>query len=190
MRLAIAMTSLLGSVEAVLRAILGEEGPSQFAAIAAGDAVANKKPAQRDKAIALLSYFTVHDVQAGDQVFHQGDNADGAILLVRGNLSANFDLGDGQLARLHKFLAPTLTGEMAYCTGSKRSASLVADTDATIGAISAESILRLNLDPPALAAEFHQMSARLMAYRIISMNAVLRTLLAGTTIPGDIRLPR
>ena len=45
MRLAIATTSLLGSAEAVLRAILGEEGPSLFAAIAAGDAVANKKPA-------------------------------------------------------------------------------------------------------------------------------------------------
>jgi len=44
-RLAIATTSLLGSVEAVLRAILGEEGPSLFAAIAAGDAVAHKKPA-------------------------------------------------------------------------------------------------------------------------------------------------
>ena len=44
-RLAIATTSLLGSVEAVLRAILGEKGPSLFAEIAAGDAVANKKPA-------------------------------------------------------------------------------------------------------------------------------------------------
>jgi beta-phosphoglucomutase-like phosphatase (HAD superfamily) len=44
-RLAIATTSLRESVDVVLRAIFGEEGPSWFAAIAAGDVVAHKKPA-------------------------------------------------------------------------------------------------------------------------------------------------
>jgi HAD superfamily hydrolase (TIGR01509 family) len=44
-RLAIATTSLRESVDVVLRAVLGEEGPSCFAAIAAGDVVAHKKPA-------------------------------------------------------------------------------------------------------------------------------------------------
>jgi beta-phosphoglucomutase-like phosphatase (HAD superfamily) len=44
-RLAIATTSLRESVDVVLRAMFGEEGPSWFAAIAAGDAVAHKKPA-------------------------------------------------------------------------------------------------------------------------------------------------
>jgi hypothetical protein len=59
----------------------------------------------------------------------------------------------------------------------------VADTDAAIGVISGESILRLNREQPAVAAEFHQMTARLMANRIIAMNAMLRTLLTGLTIP-------
>jgi beta-phosphoglucomutase-like phosphatase (HAD superfamily) len=44
-RLAIATTSLPGSVDLVLRAMFGEEGPSWFAVIAAGDVVARKKPA-------------------------------------------------------------------------------------------------------------------------------------------------
>jgi beta-phosphoglucomutase-like phosphatase (HAD superfamily) len=44
-RLAIATTSLRGSVDVVLRAMFGEEGPSWFAVIAAGDVVAHKKPA-------------------------------------------------------------------------------------------------------------------------------------------------
>jgi HAD superfamily hydrolase (TIGR01509 family) len=44
-RLAIATTSLRESVDVVLRAMFGEEGPSWFAAIVAGDAVADKKPA-------------------------------------------------------------------------------------------------------------------------------------------------
>ena len=139
---------------------------------------------QRDKAIALLPYFTIHDIQAGDQVFRQGNDADEVILLVRGNLSAHLDLGSGQSVRLRKFLSGTLVGEMAFYGGRKRSASLTADTDATIGLISGESILHLNRDQPALAAEFHQMVARLMAYRIISMNAMLRTLLTGLTIPN------
>jgi sulfate permease, SulP family len=137
----------------------------------------------RDKAIVLLPYFTFHDVHAGDQVFREGDDADSSILLVRGNLSAHLDLGGGQSVRLRKFLPGTLMGEMAFYTGRKRSASLVADTDATIGVISGESILRLNRDQPAIAAEFHQMTARLMANRIIAMNATLRTLLTGLTIP-------
>src|SRR3984893_2415148 len=44
-RLAIATTSLRGSVDLVLRAMFGGEGPSWFAVIAAGDVVAHKKPA-------------------------------------------------------------------------------------------------------------------------------------------------
>ncbi|MGD1212967.1 MAG: cyclic nucleotide-binding protein, partial [Candidatus Acidiferrales bacterium] len=71
-----------------------------------------------------------------------------------------------------KFLPGTLTGEMAFYTDRKRSASLIADTDATIGVISGASLVRLNLDQPAVAAEFH---------RIISMNAMLRILLANRT---------
>ena len=55
----------------------------------------------------------------------------------------------------------------------------MADTDATIAVISAESILRLNQDQPAAAAKFHQMVARIMANRIMSMNATLRILLTG-----------
>jgi sulfate permease, SulP family len=143
---------------------------------------------ERDKARVLLPYFTLNDIRAGDPVFHEGDDADGSILLVRGNLSAHLDLGGGQSVRLRKFLPGTLMGEMAFYTGSKRSASLVADTDATIGVISSESIRRLSLDQPAVAAEFHQMTARLMANRIMSMNAMLRTLLAG--IPMETGLDR
>ncbi len=45
MWLAIATTSQRESVDVILRAMLGEEGPSWFAAIAAGDVVAHKKPA-------------------------------------------------------------------------------------------------------------------------------------------------
>jgi hypothetical protein len=65
----------------------------------------------------------------------------------------------------------------------------MADTDATIGVISGESLLRLNRDQPAVAAEYHQMAARRMAYRIISMNAMLRTLLTGLTIPTMLGRP-
>jgi len=138
---------------------------------------------ERHKATALLPYFTFHKIRAGDTVFRQGEDANGTILLVHGHLSAHLDLGDGQSVRLRKFLPGTLVGEMAFYTGRKRTASLVADTDATIGMISSDSIVRLNGDQPAIAMEFHQMTARLMANRIMSMNAVLRTLLAGLAIP-------
>lgn len=44
-KLAIATTSLPANVEALLRMMLGKEAPSWFAVIAAGDVVADKKPA-------------------------------------------------------------------------------------------------------------------------------------------------
>jgi SulP family sulfate permease len=132
-----------------------------------------------DKAMALLPYFTIRDIKAGDTVFRQGDDDYDTILLVRGTLSAHLDLGGGRSVRLRKFLPGTLTGEMAFYTDRKRSASLMADTDATIGVISGASLLRLSRDQPAVAAEFHQMAARLMAQRILSMNAMLRVLLPG-----------
>jgi sulfate permease, SulP family len=134
----------------------------------------------RDKAKALLPYFATREIPAGDMVFRQGDDDFDTILLVRGTLSAHLDLGGGQSVRLRKFLPGTLTGEMAFYTDRKRSAALKADTDATIGVIRGEELLRLNLEQPAVAAEFHQMAARLMANRIISMNAMLRVLLRTT----------
>jgi SulP family sulfate permease len=158
----------------LLKPISGNEDP-----ISAEEALA-AAIGERDKAIVLLPYFTFHDIRAGDQVFREGDDADCSILLVRGNLSAHLNLGGGQSVRLRKFLPGTVMGEMAFYTGRKRSASLVADTDATIGVISAKSILRLNQDQPAVAVEFHKMTARLMAHRIRSMNAVLRILLTGS----------
>ncbi len=136
---------------------------------------------ERDKALALLPYFTIRDIPAGDTVFRQGDDDFDTILLVRGTLSAHLDLGGGQSVRLRKFLPGTLTGEMAFYTDRKRSASLMADAGAIIGVISGESLVRLNREQPAVAAEFHQMAARLMAQRIISMNAMLRILLAHRT---------
>ncbi len=45
LKLAIATTSGRENVEALLRATLGADGPGRFAVIAAGDAVAHKKPA-------------------------------------------------------------------------------------------------------------------------------------------------
>jgi len=135
----------------------------------------------RDKAMALLPYFSIRDIRAGDTVFRQGDDDYDTIVLMRGTLSAHLDLGDGQSVRLRKFLPGALTGEMAFYTDRKRSASLMADTDATIGVISGASLLHLNQDQPAIAAEFHQMAARLMAHRIISMNAMLRILLPRTS---------
>jgi SulP family sulfate permease len=134
---------------------------------------------EHDKAAALLPYFAIRDIRAGDTVFRQGDDDYDTILLVRGTLSAHLDLGGGRSVRLRKFLPGTLTGEMAFYTDRKRSASLMADTDATIGVISGASLLRLSRDQPAVAAEFHQMAARLMAQRILSMNAMLRILLPG-----------
>jgi len=114
-------------------------------------------------------------------VFHEGDDA---ILLLRGLLSAHLNLGGGQSVRLRKFLPGTLMGEMAFYTGKQRSAALLADTDAIIAVISSEAIRRLNRDQPAVAAEFHQMAARVMANRIMSMNATLRTLITGVSIPA------
>jgi sulfate permease, SulP family len=134
---------------------------------------------ERHKAMALLPYFTIRDIKAGDTVFRQGDDDYDTILLVHGTLSAHLDLGGGHSVRLRKFLPGTLTGEMAFYTDRKRSASLIADTDSTIGIITGVSLVRLNRDHPAVVAEFHQMAARLMAQRIISMNAMLRILLSG-----------
>jgi SulP family sulfate permease len=150
------------------------------AAISAEDALVSLT-GERDKAMALLPYFAIRDVRAGDTLFRQGDDDYDTILLVRGTLSAHLDLGGGKSVRLRKFLPGTLTGEMAFYTDRKRSASLIADTDATIGVISGASLLRLKREHPAVAAEFHLMAARLMAHRIISMNAMLRILLANRT---------
>src|SRR5262249_50431519 len=171
------------AVEYVENHLLGPSGGDKTA-ISVEDALV-AIIGERDKAMLLVPYFALHDIHAGDEVFHEGDAADASILLVRGNLSAHLDLGSGQSVRLRKFLPGALVGETAFYTGRKRSASLEADTDATIAVISSESILRLNRDQPTVAAEFHQMAARVMANRIISINDTLRTLLTGVKISGQ-----
>ena len=134
-------------------------------------------------AVVLARYFTVRELRAGEAAFRQGDDDDDTILVLRGALSAHLDLGGRQAVRVRKFLPGALAGEMAFYTGGKRSASLIADTDAAIGVMTRASLHRMSRDEPAVAAEFHLMAARLMAHRISSMNAMLRILL------GDRRAP-
>jgi sulfate permease, SulP family len=177
--LSLCFASTAMAVEWVENRLLKQSGWDD-APISAEDALVSVI-GDRDKAMALLPYFTVRDIKAGDTVFCQGDDDYDTIMLVRGTLSAHLDLGGGQSVRLRKFLPGALTGEMAFYTDRKRSASLMADTDATIGVISGASLICLKQDQPAIAAEFHLMAARLMAHRIISMNAMLRVLLPRTS---------
>lgn len=117
------------------------------------------------EAAAFLRVARRQDVGPGEVVIREGQRGDDAFIIVRGHLRVTKRHAgeEAELARMHPGDA---FGELAIIDGGPRSASVVAETDATL--------LRFNRDSlslqPALLLKVVTNIARLMAARLREAN--------------------
>jgi len=74
---------------------------------------------------------------------------------------------------VNRFLPGAIVGEIAFYTGAERTASISAETDATVLRIDAIDVATMERDDPATAMQFHRTLARLLARRLTTARQLL-----------------
>lgn len=119
--------------------------------------------AQIDSAQLKLLVFTSERLsyRAGQSIFHQGDDADSAYVIVDGEADILIDTPDGQIAVAH-LGKNALVGEIGLLCDVPRTAGVRATTDLAALKISKEHFLKLLKEfPDAATSVMRELAQRL-----------------------------
>lgn len=106
---------------------------------------------------------------AGDELFHQGDPADAAYIIMDGNVDISIDVPNGQLA-LAKVGRDQIVGEIGIICDVPRTATVTAKSQLTTLRIDKDLFYRLINEFPQMAVEI----MRELARRLDKTNEQLR----------------
>ncbi|MDO8419206.1 MAG: SulP family inorganic anion transporter [Rubrivivax sp.] len=106
---------------------------------------------------------------AGEALFAEGDPADCLYVLTRGSLSVVSQPGpDGRTQRYLSISPGMMLGETAMLDGGGRSANAVADSEATVHALTRQDLEALTVAEPELAARLYRNVAVHLSERLRS----------------------
>lgn len=131
---------------------------------------------QRIEASGAVLTFHREKVSAGDRVFERGDDATSLVLLERGRLYATVREGERPARRVATFLPGAVVGEIAFVTGQRRTATVVAQVDSVLICVTRADLERLRDREPALAREMSELLALLLAQRLTRTTALLHAI--------------
>lgn len=123
--------------------------------------------------ISAGEYLSREQVSAGQTLIEVGDPAQDIFIVESGSLSVK-TVGLEHKTIILRGLEPgSVFGEMALYLGGSRSASVVAETDATVSRLSGESLARMEKEDPTLAMAVHKLLAKLLATKLRQTNTWL-----------------
>lgn len=121
-----------------------------------------------------LSRFTSTVKQAaGTRLLEMGDSSNAVYRLLSGTLRAEIGGRGGHKMVVARFLPGALVGEIAYYSGSGRSADVLAETDCVLQRYDLDA-LDDSRDAALFARDFHRDAARLLSKRLIRMTRLVR----------------
>jgi glutaminase len=119
----------------------------------------------------------VIDVERGDVVFREGDDADAIFFVLAGLVSVRLPLDDAGRDRRLATLGPGVAvGEMAFLEEGTRSADVVAEQDSRLARLSIEDLKRIGDQEPCATATFAANLARNLSGRLRRANEQVRML--------------
>ena len=95
------------------------------------------------------------NLKIGKQLFHEGDPGDVMYVMISGKAAV---LVGGQ--PVEEIVEGDIVGEMAIIDGSPRSASVIAESDCVLAAVSKERMESLIVDSPPFAMDVMRVMAR------------------------------
>jgi SulP family sulfate permease len=125
----------------------------------------------------LLNYLERVDFMPGNTLIHQGDAADCLYFIELGSVSVYLELGNNERIRLRKLGTGTAVGEPGLYQGTKRTASVIADSPVTTFRLTRSKLQEMKEKEPELAATFHEFAGRLLSERLTSTSRTLAALL-------------
>ena len=119
----------------------------------------------------LLAFTSERAVfQAEEILFHQGDAADSAYIIVAGEVAIDVESPGGGSTRVAKLGKDQIVGEIGILADVPRTATVTATSPTTTLKISKELFFRMVSDFPTMAVEV----MRVLAHRMETTNALLR----------------
>jgi len=116
------------------------------------------------------------DVKAGEVIARQGDPADSMHFILEGRIGIVIELGGGRSMRVRSLGRHTTIGEMGLITGRPRSATIAAETDSVLYALSAAAYERIKREEPALSTALLGYVIAVMAERLSFANRAVGVL--------------
>jgi sulfate permease, SulP family len=161
-RIADTLDNVLAKIEDDLLAQSSQASPS-----------ADDHDTEADLAHVLRQVGHQMQLSAGDELLAQGSHCDHLVVLLRGRLRATVTDADESRRIVNRFLPGAIVGEIAFYTGAERTASISAETDATVLRIDVIDVTTMERDDPATAMQFHRTLARLLARRLTTARQLL-----------------
>ncbi len=119
----------------------------------------------------LLAFTSERAVFKPDEIlFHQGDAADSAYIIVAGEVAIDVESPGGGSTRVAKLGKDQIVGEIGILADVPRTATVTATSQTTTLKISKELFFRMVSDFPTMAVEV----MRVLAHRMETTNALLR----------------
>jgi SulP family sulfate permease len=125
----------------------------------------------------LVKYLERREVANGEYLMRQGDPPSEMYFVESGMVTVQLETEAGQSVRLRSMRGGTTVGEMGMYLGAPRTASVVASRPSVVYRLSAESLARMSVQDPEVAALLHEWIARLLAERLTITDRTIEALL-------------
>lgn len=126
----------------------------------------------------LMEFLERVNVEEGEYLIRQGDEADKLYFIELGTVSVYLELEDGKRVRLQTLGLGTAVGELCLYLGTRCTASVITDSPTIAYQLTRTALSEMKEREPELAATFHEFVARLLSERLTattrSLEAVLR----------------
>lgn len=126
----------------------------------------------------ITSLLDERVLQAGETLIEVDATDRDLYFVVDGLLTAWTTLTDGRQGRLRQISAGAVIGEVAFITGSRRTATVIADTDAIVRVMTRDRFDQIVTEDPSVAAELQAFLLARLADRLSSTSALARDLMS------------
>lgn len=111
----------------------------------------------------FVDHVEERSLAADTVLIRQGQALDCMFLIVAGRFDVVLD---GSSSRIRAIGPGDVVGELSYYVRSAATATVIARTDAVVRQLDHDTLKRLEVEQPAVAAAFHQRFARVLARRL------------------------
>lgn len=124
----------------------------------------------------IAGYCEPVEAGPGDRIIDQGDPSDDIFFVEHGLVAVEARTAGNQAIRLATVGHGGTVGEIAFYTGSPRTASVTAEGDVKAWRLSRDSLARLDAEAPAAALKFHRGIAAMLARRLARADRLIRSI--------------
>jgi SulP family sulfate permease len=132
---------------------------------------------EKEYAQRLAPFLEEVQIDGGEYLIRQGDEADSLFFVERGGVTVYLELEGEQRVRLQSLEGGTMVGELGLYLGTKRSASAIADYQTVAYRLTRSALLAMKEQEPELAAAFHEFMLRQTCERLAFVNRLVKAML-------------